>query len=79
MAYDGVELREGGVEAEVVMVGLAADGHATASLDDSQRKQETQYKQAARLARVILKADMVCQRAILLARCRVRRMVWALE
>ena len=74
-----MESRDGGIEVEGTMVGLAVDGHAAASPDDVQRKQETRYEQATRLARVVLKVGRDRQQAILMARRRVRRMVRAME
>ena len=74
-----MDLYDGGIEAEGTMVGLAVDGHAAAFPDDCHRKRETCYEQATRLARVVLKADRDHKRAIMLARCRVRRMGRAVE
>ena len=75
MADDGMEPHDVRIEAEGRMVGLAVNGHAAASLDNDQRKQETRYEQAARLARVVPKVNRDHKRPILLAQCRVPRMV----
>jgi hypothetical protein len=68
-----MELGDGGIEAGGTINGIPP------TADDGQRKQETRYEQAARFARVVLKVDRDRQRAILLARRRVQRMVWAAE
>ena len=79
MADDRMELGDGRIEAAGAMVGLRIDGHATTSPDCGKRRQESRHEQAKKLTTVVLKAASDRQRAILRARCRVRRMVWVAE
>ena len=63
MADDRKELRDGGIEAKGTMVGLAVDGHAAASPDDTQRKQETYAIIMHVRARHLGGRDMLCLHA----------------